>query len=119
MNSFKEQNLEIKPENKLNEVLIKWLGRSDLADPSKSLTPYFSSLVEEMPKKKLILDFAKLEFMNSSTVPAIINLVKILNEKGVATQIVYDASLQWQRSSFNALKIVCMKLTNVKIEAIS
>lgn len=117
MNTFKEQSLEIKSENKLNECTIIWLGRSDLAEPVKSLAPFFQLILGQIPNRQLLMDFTKLEFMNSSTVPAIISFAKLLNEKGISSKIIYDNNQQWQRNSFRALQTVCMRLTNIKIEA--
>ena len=80
MDNLKEGKLEIIVERGEKNI-VKWIGKSEDRDPASLLNPYFESLVEEMVGKDAEIQFENLEYMNSSTVTPIIQLIKKLNAK--------------------------------------
>ncbi len=116
MESFKDGTLEIAIENMEDSVLMSWKGVSDSRNPSGFLNPYFEKLIEEMKNLTLVIEFKDLEYMNSSTIPPIIRLLKNLDSNEIATTIVYDINSTWQEVSFKALKTISTMLPRITVE---
>lgn len=83
-----------------------WTGKSNSRDPGKVLKPFFDrALVQAQTEKRALqLHFEKLEYFNSSTMAALIQLMNAAQEKKVALELTYDGKLRWQTLSFDALK---------------
>ena len=84
-----------------------WSGRSVARKPSDQLLPYFDKLLasSEESDKSLEMRFEKLSHFNSSTIGTLIMLIQEARKKKVRLALVYDASLKWQRLSFEALRM--------------
>ena len=52
------------------------------------------------------LRFEKMEHFNSSTIAALVQLIRVARSKEIKVAIVYDASLKWQKASFGVLQIL-------------
>ena len=107
--------LTIKIEENHNEVTMEWIGKSRDREPSKTLVPFFSEVVNDVAGKRLNIDFRNLDIMNSSTVPPIVRFVKNLEDNGIVTKIFYDSNIEWQEASFRALETVAMRFKNISI----
>ena len=108
--------LVIKLEKKGGNVVMSWLGKSRERDPAALLNPYFDEIASEVEGSKITVDFINLEYMNSSTVPPIIQFVKRLDTLNVITNVYYDKSSEWQSASFKALGTISQGLKNINIE---
>jgi hypothetical protein len=75
MNNLKHESLEITLEEGPRNI-ISWDGRSESRDPSLVLMPYFKQILDKLKGKELVIRFENLKYMNSSTVPPIIYLIK-------------------------------------------
>jgi len=51
------------------------------------------------------LHFETIEHMNSSTITAIIQIVQEARARGITLEIVFDATKNWQKLSFEALAV--------------
>jgi len=116
MKNFDQDQLKILNETTDNKNKMTWLGTSDYRDPAKYLNPYFDSIIQELAKKDVIIDFYEFKYMNSSTVTSIIYLVELLNSKGIKTVINYKASSKWQSASFKAIKTLSEDMDYIKVE---
>jgi len=96
-------------------VVMSWLGKSESREPSAVLNPYLSKVLDGISGKELAVDFTKLEYMNSSTVPPIIQLIKNLDSKKVPTKIFYDKESKWQAASFKALETISKAMTSIEV----
>ncbi len=114
MANLKEGELEITIRGG-RKGLITWKGRSESREPSAVLNPYLKKEIEGLSCSELEVDFTKLNYMNSSTVPPIIQMVKNLNTKGISTKVYYDKSLRWQVASFKALETISRSLKNIDV----
>lgn len=97
-------------------VTVAWLGTSDARDPGRELNPFLSGLAPELAGKSVDVDFRKLEYMNSGTVSPIIQFSKALDTHGIATRLLFDASIGWQRVNFVCLKNIAKTLKHVEVE---
>lgn len=116
MNQLKIEDLEIKASEAGGLVTVKWMGRSESRNPSEHINPFFDVLLGSVKGKNLEIDFCSLQYMNSSTVPPIIRLVKSCSENQIPTIVYYNKDSEWQSASFKPLKVVCTTLKNVKVE---
>jgi len=114
MTNFKDGNLEIKiQEGPTNNM--SWVGKSESRDPSAILNPYFEGILDDLKGKELNIEFTNLEYMNSSTVPPIIQLIKNLNSNEIKSVIYYNKDSKWQAASFKALETIVRSMDYVDV----
>ncbi|MDM8514704.1 hypothetical protein QUF76_00760 [Desulfobacterales bacterium HSG16] len=102
-------------ENKYN---MNWIGQSDDRTPSTSLNPYLDSLIPALAGSQLVVEYTQLEYMNSSTVPPIIQFIKKLNSNETTTLIHYDASSKWQSASFKAIETLSRMMPHITVKGL-
>lgn len=115
MENLEYKTLNIEAKDSGGEIIISFKGRSADRNPGEAINPYFENLVREI-NKKTILDFRQLEFMNSSTVPPLLNLIKMLNNKEIKTFLYYNSESSWQSASFKAFGTVSTTLPFITVE---
>ena len=115
--NLKDENLEIILEEGKKNILT-WVGKSESRDPSSLLNPYFKSIFGKFKGKDLELKFEQLKYMNSSTVPPIIQLIKDLEEHGIRSTITYDNNSKWQAASFKALETIVRTMKNITVKGV-
>ncbi len=84
---------------------VVWRGRSNERYPDKVLQPYFARILGAAGDPGVDMRFSDLEYFNSSTIAAVIELIKDAREKRVRLRLLYDRKLRWQKTSFDALKV--------------
>ncbi len=99
-----------------NKYNMTWIGQSDDRNPSASLNPYLDSLIPALKGSQLVIEYTRLEYMNSSTVPPIIQFIKKLNLNKIKTLIHYDASSKWQSASFKALETLSLMMPHITVK---
>ncbi|OHD67754.1 MAG: hypothetical protein A2W19_13070 [Spirochaetes bacterium RBG_16_49_21] len=114
MSNFKDNNLEIILEEGAKNIL-SWYGKSEARDPSSLLIPYFKEILNKIKGKELIIKFEQLKYMNSSTVPPIIQLIKDLEDSGIDSTITYDKNSKWQLASFKALDTIVRAMKHITV----
>lgn len=115
MENYKLDRLELRYQDEGSNLVMAWLGRSTLPNPTEELMPYFLRHLGDWAGKRLTIDFRGLEYMNSSTVSLIVQLLKKLDEAMIGTTVVYDRSLKWQALSFQALESIDSLFKNIAI----
>ena len=118
MENFDHGSLKIVVNTRGKYVTMSWIGQSDAKNPQELLTPYLTGLIEDLEKKNLTIEFNRLEYMNSSTVPPIVQFLKKLDTNGIKTVVKYDMQSSWQRASFRGLEAMAMMLENVGVEGV-
>ena len=96
--------------------IMKWQGISDDVKPDKTLDPYFDELIPSLVGKELYVDFYKLQYLNSATVPSLARLIITLNNNNIKTMISYNEDSTWQETSFRALSHIINGLEYVTLE---
>lgn len=86
-------------------VRVVFQGKSNHRDPEAFLRPLFANIIKRVSEPDAVLEvhFEELEFFNSSTITAVIQFIKELRSRRVATRVSYDASHKWQKVFFDAL----------------
>lgn len=90
-----------------HEIVLQFSGKSIVRDPTSLLHPTLLKAADEAAekKKRMVLDFEELTYMNSSSFTPIIRILEKARLSGQAVSIVFDASKRWQSVSFAALTI--------------
>lgn len=88
-------------------VTIIWLGKSISRKPSTFLTPILTDALSTatQAEKTVVIDFRKLQYMNSSSITPVIKILERAKRGTVPVRILYDQSQRWQDLSFSALEI--------------
>jgi len=94
---------------------IVWTGLSEIQDPELAIGPFLRGLVPQLVNRQAIIDFRKLEYMNSATLQPLFQLLKELNANKIQTTLLYDPEVEWQRLSFRSIKAVTTTLPHVSI----
>jgi hypothetical protein len=97
---------------------ITWTGKSESRDPSAVLNPYFAEILNRLKGKELVVRFETLKYMNSSSVPPIIKLIKSLQEAGITAKITYDKNSRWQAASFKALETIVLSMPYITVQGV-
>lgn len=118
MVNLKIDNFEIKNTEQGDFIKMEWLGRSESRNPADHLNPYLDNFIDKIQGKNLLIDYTNLEFMNSSTVPPIIKLIKSCSTSGIKVTVHFSKNVEWQSASFKPLQTVCMSLNNISIEGV-
>ena len=116
MKPYKVGNLKIEVIENDSVIELVWLGKSDDREPSNTLTPFFSDLIQELKGQKVVIDFVRLSYMNSSTVRPILQMTQKFNAEGISTTIFYDPSVTFQRTSFSAIEMLTKEMSYIKVE---
>lgn len=86
---------------------LLWSGKSNDRHPGKILGPYFAKMLDRAGAQRVPLElhFETLDYLNSSTITAIIQIIQDARAKAVKLVIVFDPARRWQKLSFDALKV--------------
>jgi len=112
--------LKIELEEKKDTINISWSGKSVDREPGKFITPILVNAIRRSSglNKKIILDFRKLDYMNSSSITPVIKILERAKRGRTQIGVVYKKSLKWQDLSFSALEIFKTKDGRVEIKGL-
>jgi hypothetical protein len=86
---------------------VLWRGKSEDVQPARILAPHFRELLDEAASRRapLELHFEQLEYLNSSTLVALTQLIHDARARGVALTMFFDAERKWQKLTLDALRV--------------
>jgi hypothetical protein len=118
--SFASNLLKIDVEENEESINIKWTGKSIHRKPGQFITPILVDVLKKSTdlKKRIVLDFRKLDYMNSSTITPVIKILERAKRGKVQVTVLYEKSLKWQDLTFSALKIFQTKDQRVEIKGL-
>jgi hypothetical protein len=101
-----EKELVIDVVEEPSAVRLIWSGKSTDRDPGRFLTPILLHVLERVrgDPKRIVLDFANIDYMNSSTFAPIVKLLGEARREGTSVVLEYTPSRKWQALSFSALR---------------
>lgn len=115
---YQTDELTIESSNTADQLVIRWLGRSQERDPSRTLEPVLKAVDALLETAQSVeFDFRALEYMNSSTIRPILRLVEKASDKAATVRVLYDKTKNWQRLSFMAIGAVLAGFPNVEMRA--
>jgi len=96
---------------------MKFFGESDSANISKELRDLFGGYEALAVEQGLLLDFRELEYMNSSSFPPIVELIRDLHARKAPVTVYYSQSKAWQRTPFTAISSIASVYDNLTVKA--
>jgi hypothetical protein len=117
---FEDNLLQIEVIENKNSLTMVWTGKSTNRKPSEFISPILADTIKKSnaTKKRIILDFRKLDYMNSSTITPIIKILERAKRGAIQITLLYNRSLKWQDLSFSALEIFQTKDSKVEIKGV-
>jgi hypothetical protein len=105
--TFTNHSLEIKVTEDEDSIKLAWSGKSIDREPGKFIGPILLDMIKRSTdaEKRVILDFCKLAYMNSSTITPIIKVLERAKKGKNKITVMYEKTLRWQEVNFSALRI--------------
>ena len=87
-------------------VRLDCTGRSNSRHPCELLFPFFETVLSKARASRCPVEvhFEHLEFFNSSTVTAVVQLIRLARAQATSLSIVFDGTQKWQALTFDALR---------------
>ncbi len=101
-------------------IEVKWLGKSVQREPGRFIAPVLAGVIEKSNglRKKIVLDFRELAYMNSSTLTPVIKILDRAKRGSVQLKVIYDKSIKWQDLNFSALNLFETKDRRVEVRGL-
>ena len=114
--SFFSNLLKIEVQENNDSIITYWTGKSVDRNPGKFINTILVDLFRKSSelKKRIILDFQKLDYMNSSTITPVIKVLERAKRGNAQVTVLYNKLLKWQELSFSALEI--FQTTDKRVE---
>lgn len=92
-------------------LTLVWVGDIHASNPGEALSPYLEECVEFAIKNsyKVVSNFRELDYMNSASIPPLIQLLRDLGENEIEGVFIYDNTRKVQTASFKALDVIARK----------
>lgn len=102
-------------------IRVVWRGKSDDVHPARFLTPHFQALMEDAARLGVPIEmrFEELEYINSSTLSALAQLIRECRTKTIKLWMVYDPERKWQKLSFDALRVFLTSDNTLELRALA
>jgi hypothetical protein len=119
MKDLQHEELNIRVEEVGDKISLRWLGKSTARMPGEFLVPFFQKLVDEIGERKVQVDndLTQLQHLNSSTLAAMIGVMRIFRTNGISMRVLYDPMVGWQGRSIEALRILEASSSIIRFEA--
>jgi hypothetical protein len=103
---FVEGELALELSRPEGELRLSWEGKSADRDPARFLVPVLAEAMAAAAAASLplVLDFSRLEYMNSSTFTPVVKALDESRRLSVPVVLEYSLSRKWQALSFSALR---------------
>lgn len=118
--SFVNEQLRLESAEDEKTIVVRFLGKSFLRNPNEFILPILLDTINEAHnrKKRIIIDFTDLVYMNSSTLTPIIKILEKVRIGDGEITVTYKKSLKWQDISFSALFIFQTKDGRIEIKGV-
>lgn len=99
---------------------LSWTGSIHSKDPSDFLDPYFEGVLDGArdANRRIRMDFTRLEYMNSASLPPLIHFLRKVSEEKVHAEFLYDSKRKVQAASFRALEVIAKNSKYAKVTGV-
>lgn len=115
MTQFSVDNLTIDVQQEGTRQVVIWTGESNATRPELNLDPVLAKLMTQLQGALVELRFGKLTYLNSASVTPIMAFLRELSAVAKHVRVSYRSDLQWQNTSFRAMRVVARKWSNVEV----
>ncbi len=111
------ENLELRLEESAQALRVVWLGEADARYPGNEVRPFLYRVKDHAVSngQRIVLDLSMLEFMNSSFIGTVTNLVTSIADDGAKVDVIFNTTRSWQDLSNRAFSIIFSKKDNVTV----
>ena len=104
---YSQGDLKVTVEESRYLIRISWHGQCTLKDPSVFLDPILIDHYKKSQKevRRIVFDFTKFKFMNSSAIIPIIKIIKKARDEKGSIHVIYNRNERWQMILLGELKI--------------
>jgi ABC-type transporter Mla MlaB component len=119
MHGLQHEELSIQVDEGEGKIRLRWTGKSTARTPGTFLLPFFQSIADKVGERKIQVDndLSQLQHLNSSTLAAMIGVIRIFRTAGIHMRVLYDPSVGWQERSMDALRILEAGSSIIRFEA--
>ncbi len=120
VDNLRDDDFQIEVSRAEKTVELNWKGSLHSSHPEEILDPFFDQLLEELGSSGAALkcNFTGLEYMNSASIPPLIQLLRRLAEDEIDSEFIYDASRKVQTASFRALDVIARKSQFTRVRGV-
>ena len=104
-------------DNPSGPLCIRLRGESEASDAAVQLRGLFDAHFGVASIRGLELDFRGLDYMNSSTFPPVVELIRKLHEVGAKITVLFSEQKGWQRTPFTAISAIASVYDNLTVRA--
>ena len=117
---FTYNKLKIEVQEESNTIIVNWFGKSIDRKPGIFITPILIKVFKKsnIYNKRIMLNFQKIEYMNSSTITPIIKILERAKRGRNQLTVRYNKMLKWQDLIFSALEIFQTRDKRIKVEGV-
>lgn len=112
--SLQTDRFSVKMEERNNDFYFLFEGNIDTQDPNLLLEPFFERMHQQVlnsDTNKIVWDFQKLEFLNSSGIKSLVNWILRANqEKKYQIKLSVNNTYTWQGISLGVLKLMAPEI---------
>ncbi len=118
--TFTNAQLKLERSENGKSVTIRLLGKSILRNPNEFIMPILMDTVAKAAdmKKRTVVDFTELVYMNSSTLTPFIKILEKMRVGDGEITLLYKKDMKWQDISFSALVIFETKDKRIEIKGV-
>ena len=105
--TYVHDQLELSSVDDESAITIKFTGKSILREPAEFVMPILVKALSDATstKRRLVMDFCDLAYMNSSTLTPVIKVLERARLGEGQVTALYKKNVKWQAISFSALTI--------------
>jgi len=113
-------DLKIAVDQENDTLVLRWQGAIYERNPEEYLDPFLKKITDQAKENsmKIVCYFDKLEYMNSTSILSLIQLMRHFSEKKIHGEFVYDQNRKIQVASFRALDVIAKTSSFITLRGI-
>lgn len=113
--TFTQERMRVSLVDYERQVLISWRGVFDALNPNQTLGEFLWKQQEGLRNRDVLIDFSKMEFLNSTTLAVMLRFVKELDAIILKLTLRFNTAESWQMVSFRCMKAISRTLKNTEV----
>jgi hypothetical protein len=113
-------DLSIAVKNEGEDLILNWKGAIYERNPEEYLDPFLKGVIKHAEENSFNIKcyFDKLEYMNSTSILSLIQLMRDFSDKKIQGEFIYDQSRKIQVASFRALDVIARTSNYITLKGI-
>lgn len=116
--SFAQERMRVTVIESEQQVIVTWRGVFDALNPNQTLGEFLTRQCEALRNRDVLVDFSKMEFLNSTTLAVMLRFVKDLDAVTQKLTLKFNTAESWQMVSFRCMKSISRALKHTEVLAV-